>query len=148
MSENKYQIVDGTAYPVGANGAVIRILEDARKRNTRITLSYGDTKTGRDWLEEFSVTGTVGRSTGMYKIPILLYNERSNAGGGILVDSVVRIRTALGKRVLYQHPKYHHASLKIGKPWKGIRVGVYADRKPQAGFGTKAAAERYIAFFG
>jgi len=148
MPEHKYQVVDGTAYPVGAEKAVIAILEDVRKRKTRITLSYGDTKTGRDWLEENDVTGTMGRSTGIYKIPILLYNERSIGGGGILVGSIVRIRTALGKMVLYQHPKYHHASLKIGKPWKGIKVGVYADGKPQAGFRTKAAAERYIAFFG
>jgi len=148
MPGQKYQVVEGTAYPADAEKAVIAILEDARKRKVRITLSYGDTKTGRDWLEEFGVTGTVGRSTGMYKIPILLYNERSVAGGGILVDSIVRIRTALGKQVLYQHPRYHHASLKIGKPWKQIKVGVYADGKPQAGFRTKAAAERYIAFFG
>lgn len=143
-----YRIVDGTAYPVGAEKAVIAILEDARKRGTRITLSYGDKNTGRDWLEEFNVTGTVSRSMGKLKIPILLYNERSSAGGSILVDSIVRIRTAQGKQILYQHPNYHHAALKIGKPWKGIQVGVYADGKPQAGFRTKRAAMAYINKFG
>lgn len=36
--------------------------------------------------------GTVGRSTGKVKIPLLVHNSRSMGGGGILTHCIIGIR--------------------------------------------------------
>ena len=59
------------------------------------------------------MAGYIGRSTGSQKIPLLIYNTRSMGGDHILDHCIVKIATAVGKHVLYQHPKYHAAELRV-----------------------------------
>lgn len=151
-------VVNGTSYYNGTNPKVIEALEYARNKGIRISLSYGDKKTGRDWMEENWVDGYVGRSTGVNKIPLLLSNRKSIGGGAILTDAIVRIRYSDGKQILYQHPKYHHAVLTIRKPIVSTHAtpshrdryaaAVYADGHLHAQFRTKLAAERFVKKFG
>lgn len=100
-------VVNGTTYHDETPAEVIRVLENARIGERRIRLCYGDVKTGRDWLEEYDVTGRVGRSTGTTKIPLILANSRSSGGPGILDHCIVRITTSTKGKVLYSHPLYH-----------------------------------------
>lgn len=101
--------INGTEYDAKTPDRVISILERYRQNKSlgRIELDYGDTETGRSWGEVYDITGYVGRSTGKYKVPLLIYNSRSIGGGSILDHCIIRIREARGKKVLYQHPKYH-----------------------------------------
>jgi hypothetical protein len=85
----------------------MHLLENLRMKKIRIRLFYGNTKTGLDWHDCFGTIGTIGRSTGSCKIPILLYNSRSMGGNAILETCIVKIITTKGKRILYQHPNYH-----------------------------------------
>ncbi len=74
----------------------------------RLRVDYGDIKTGKSWNEIHGVCGYVGRSTGKFKIPILMYNKISWGGSTILDHCVVKIAFAnkqLGG-VLYCHPTY------------------------------------------
>lgn len=103
----RYKIVNGTSYQVETPDEVIRVLESARQNKTRLRLAYGDKETGKDWQESFDVEGTISRSMGPVKIPILIHNARSMGGGGILTHCIVKIVTSRGKRVLYQHSQYH-----------------------------------------
>lgn len=146
--------VNGTAYHQETAPAVIAVLENARTTRKRIRVHYGDRTTGRDWLEENDVCGTVGRSTGSEKIPLLIASARSLGGGGILSHCIVKITTTTNpRRVLYSHPKYHH-----GKPQAietpveidGITYAleVTIDGEVHARFRTAEAGKRWLSKMG
>lgn len=103
----EYKLIDGTCYPVNTPDEIILICENARKKGIRLRFDFGDRETGRSWNEVNDITGYIGRSTGSYKIPILVFNRRSLGGGSLLTDCVVKISLSSGGRVLYQHPTYH-----------------------------------------
>jgi len=105
----QYTEVNGTYYYEGTEKKVIDWLETARSRNERIRLFYGNKETGFDWMEEHDTIGTVSRSCGDIKIPLLIKNSRSHGGSAILTENIVKI--TVGKRVVYQHPKYYQPEL-------------------------------------
>jgi hypothetical protein len=110
-------VVDGTTYNDATDPRVVQILERARTTDPRqrLCVRYGDTETGRDWGDP-RMCGTIGRSTGTVKIPLLIPTARSMGGEGLLEAHIVRITEAGGKRgaVLYSHPKYHKGSTLSG----------------------------------
>lgn len=106
VDTEKYRVRNGTYYDRRTPFEITTCLELARLGEQRIRLYYGDRETGRDWNERYDVTGRIGRSMGPIRIPILLHNRRSIGGGGILDHCIVRIDTAAGRKVLYQHPNY------------------------------------------
>lgn len=106
----QYNIVNGTAYHLKTSPEIIKILERVRQNRKRIHLYLGDTATGKDWDEHHDVKGTIGRSTGTVKIPILLSLKTSHDGGGILTHCIVKItETIKPHKVLYQHSTYHRS---------------------------------------
>ena len=143
-------IVNGTTYNDKTPKKVVQVLEDARKIGTRLRLFYGDTETGRAWLEEHDVTGRIGRSTGQIKIPLLIHNRRSMGGPGLLDHCIVKIATASGGLLLYQHPSFSLPKLEkryIGPESATHNWEVTADGSVQARFRTETQADRYIKFF-
>ena len=152
----KYKVADGTSYHADTPWAVIDVLERVRRANIRVHLTYGYTKAGQDvnkgpigrsWLEECDVDGTIGRSMGPVKIPILIHNSRSMGGASILDHCIVRITTTTKPRkVLYQHPTYSAPTLEKAAPdMEGYKTIVLADGKVHARFRTEAAADRWLA---
>lgn len=113
MEQNKYREVNGTSYNKKTPAEVISVLEAARKTGTRIKLHYGDTETGKDWKDEYNVTGYVGRSNGLRKVPILLHNSRSTGGISILDHCIIKIKKSKGGEVLYKNPKYQELNIDI-----------------------------------
>ncbi len=109
MTSEKYKVVNGTSYHIGTSDEIIKILERMREQHVRLLLDYGDTETGQSWGEVHDVAGYIGRSLGPTKIPLLIYNERSQGGGGILDDCIVQILTSRDRRVIYKHPTYKNA---------------------------------------
>ncbi len=80
-----YKVVNGTSYAEHTPDAVIRALEGAHQSGRRIRIRIGFTerhedvlsgkaKVGRDWLDEFESEGTVGRSMGPQRVPLLIHN--------------------------------------------------------------------------
>lgn len=96
---------NGTSYHQDTDPRVIDILENCRINKHRIRVVYGDVVTGVSWEERFDVTGTVGRSTGEMKIPLMIHNKRSMGGGSILTHCIIGIRHSTSKEWLYKHPK-------------------------------------------
>lgn len=89
---NKYKITEsGTAYHIDTPDDLVRILERLREQKTRIRIDFGDTKTGESWNEEFDTTGRLGRSTGKFKVPLLIHNARSWGGGALLDHCIIAI---------------------------------------------------------
>src|SRR5208282_5666825 len=102
-----YQVVNGTAYDHRTPADLIRILERVREDRTRIHLYYGDTDTGRMWEEGTQKErGTIGRSTGIYKIPLLVRTSRSMGGEAILDYCILQLSESRGGKVLWRHPAY------------------------------------------
>ena len=102
-------IVNGTHYNDGTPEEVVEVLERARRDGARIRVHYGDVETGKDWMDELGVEGTVGRSGGEVKVPLLIARADSTGGGSILTDRIVRIRYASKREGgdLYRHWGYH-----------------------------------------
>ncbi|WP_018871480.1 hypothetical protein [Thioalkalivibrio sp. ALgr3] len=137
----------GTWFEPGTPDGVKSALELARRRGVRVRLFFGDSATGRDWLEEWDVTGTVSRSLGPLKTPILIANRRSHGGGAILTRHVVRVIEIESRRELYRHPDYHLPVFTIRQEGgNGPRYMVYADGRSHAGFATKKKATQFVAF--
>jgi hypothetical protein len=148
----EYNVVNGTSYHVESPAAVIEVLERARQSRTRIHVSYGDTSTGNDWLEEFDVSGHVGWSMGPVKVPLLVANRRSLGGGAILDHCIVRIRESAGGRILYQHPSYHFGNLAIRPKvepvtlpdGRTLNIDVIRDGQLHAAFESVEKARRWV----
>lgn len=96
-----------TCYHKETEDSLIELLERLRSNHIRLRFHWGNTKTGEDWGDDFNVCGTIGRSSGRIKIPILIHNIRSMGGGAILDHCIVKITESKGKAVLYQHANYH-----------------------------------------
>lgn len=98
----KYKLFNGTSYHKETPQEVINILEWSRETKTRLTLDYGDIKTGKSWGETYDIDGHIGRSMGKIKIPLLIKTARSIGGDGILDHCIIGIYTAKGKKPLYK----------------------------------------------
>jgi len=164
MRDRTYKVVNGTSYDSRTPDEVIRVLENARQGRYRVHVHYGYTSeadaaegVGRkvaflDWLGEHDHTGYISRSMGPTKIPILVYNERSMGGGGILDASIIKIRMAAGGRTLYQHPQYTHGRITLYRlpvpidlpDGRRLIAGVDQDGSNQANFESMDKARRYL----
>lgn len=102
-----YKELNGTSYNSKTTDKMCQLLEKLRQDHTRVRFHWGDVKTGEDWGDIYDVSGTIGRSTGIYKIPLLIQTARSLGGGAILDHCIVKITyTTKPKKVIYQHPLY------------------------------------------
>ena len=133
---------------------VVQALNTARLARTRIRLYYGDTATGRDWLEEHDVEGTIGNSLGPLKVPLLIPTSRSHGGPALLDHCIVRIKETRSGKVLYRHPTYHTGTFSVREIGPdetcgnrnlrelGYTVAVDVDGTNHANFQARKAAER------
>ena len=120
------------------------LLNRLTESKQRIRIVYGETETGKDWLEEYGVLGSIGKSTGSNQIPLLISNSRSTGGGAILEDCILKIVDVKSKKVLYQHDKYIAPKFDIVPSIIGYSVAVGG--KVQANFKTIKQAQNYIDF--
>ncbi len=156
-----HKAYNGVYYRDGTPDEVVRVLDSARRHRTRLRLHYGHTEPdhpecGRDWMEENDLEGYVSNSVGPLKVPILVHNVRSDGGMAILDNCIIKITTAKGKRVLYQHPKYNRPTITVREIEPGEKVGdvdlrakgythtVCFDGQMTANFKTLAAAQRFV----
>lgn len=149
MENIKYKVVNGTSYHENTSEEVIKILERVRNSKERVRIFYGDTETGRDWMEIYNTIGTIGRSCGEVKIPLLIKNNRSCGGIGILDHCIVKI--TLDKKVVYQNPKYYLPDMEIKEASQELKAdgylySVFADGKNTYNCKTLKQAENEIAF--
>lgn len=135
---NYVRLKTGTCYHADTDHKLIEYLETYRERNTRIRFFYGDTETGLDWNEENDTIGTIGRSTGNIKIPILLKTANSSGGGAILDNCIVRL--TVDKVTVWKHPLYYSKKFAIQE------TDVLRDGELFARFDTQKQAERFIEF--
>lgn len=100
MIQPDEQVISGTTYKKATPKEVIALLEDSRINRKRLLITYGNSVTGEPWGDV--VRGHVGRSTGDWKIPILIKTKRSLGGEAILDDCIVKIQESKGGKILWQ----------------------------------------------
>lgn len=114
----------GTWFNYDTPSALRMVLENYRKNGGAIRIFYGDTKTGRSWMEENDVIGEVGRSGGDLQIPLLI--SPGEFGGGAILDScIVRIIDADNRRELYRHSLFHVPEMEIRNVSQELRQQGY-----------------------
>ena len=126
------------------NSGIVVLLKKLTESKQRIRIVYGNTTTGKDWLQEYDVIGSIGKSTGTNQIPLLLSNSRSSGGGAILEDCILKIVDVKSKKVLYQHDKYLAPKFDIVPSI--VRYSVAVDGNVQANFKTIKQAQNYMDF--
>jgi hypothetical protein len=139
------QTESGTCYHIETPERIINILESSRSWGSRIRLFYGDTKTGKSWNEENDVVGTVERSTGSIKIPLLIPRNTSMGGTAILDHCIVKI---INKgSVLYQHPKFDGGKWSISESdLPEYKENALCNGEVIARFKKEGQAQRYVDF--
>lgn len=106
----------GTFYHKDTPQKVKDILDRFMHSSERLFLDTGDTTTGQSWGECYDIQGTLGRTMGPLKSPILLANSRSHGGGIILDHCIVRIKfTGKNGLELYKHPNYQPPKVEFPK---------------------------------
>lgn len=136
-----------TWFSPGTVDSVKRILESNMNSANRLRIFYGDTETGSSWMNEYDVVGTISRSIGTMKVPLLVCSERSRGGSAILTDCIVKIIDKNG--VLYQHPKFNVPEIQV-RPCKDnegySHEAIVGDGKLRARFKSELSAQRWRDF--
>jgi len=104
-----YKVVNGMSFDENTPDTVCKILSDYYGKQVRLRLYYGDTVTGRCWMEEYDTIGYIGRSWGPNKAPFLIKTRNSDGGGAILDRCVIKI--TVGKHTLYKRPNFNMPSV-------------------------------------
>lgn len=77
----------------------------------RIIIEYGDTRNHREWTESLRERGSIGRSTGEIKVPLLIATKRSKGGNAISDLDIMYIKNAKTKKLLYNYKINGHGNL-------------------------------------
>jgi hypothetical protein len=135
-------ITDELHFDARTNIKVIETLRQAYHSGERLRLFLGENATGKAWHEEHDVTGTVGRSTGPCKVPLLIAKKSSHGGGAILTQHVVAILSKRGW--LYKHLSFSVGSYCLIQG--NDHCTVTDSGETIARFNTRKSAQRWIDF--
>ena len=137
---------DSTYFDPGTDPRLARVLESCRRDGRKVRLVLGDTGTGASSLDEFDVVGTIGRSTGILKVPLLV--EPGEAGGtAILCAHVLALMDWDTGLPLCRHDRWQPPELRIRasdddqRPW-----AVVLHEQPVANFDDIGKVGAYLAF--
>lgn len=100
--EITYKEVNGTSYHSETPDDLVRVLESLRQTKERVILVYGDPSTCTPFPRYIPERGRIGRSSGKYKIPLLVRTSRSLGGEGILDHCIIQIKKSKGGEIIYE----------------------------------------------
>lgn len=135
-----------TYFDPGTAIEAARVLERCRTAGNKVRLVLGDTATGESWLDEYDVVGTIGRSIGPLRVPLLI-EEGEHGGGAILTTCLLCVIDWRSGKMLYRHPAYRVVDLAIApsgddqRPW-----AVRRRDETIAQFSDIGKAAAYLAF--
>ena len=135
-----------TYFDPGTERKAATVLESCRRTGNKVRLILGNTVTGEPWLNEHDVVGTIGRSSGHLKIPLLMENGESY-GGAILTTCLLTLIDWRSGRTLYRHAAYREPDLSLKPtdspdlPWAVLHLN-----KVIAQFKDVGKACAYLAF--
>jgi hypothetical protein len=135
-----------TWFQPGTDPKAAKALERCRRACNKIRLILGSLETGVSWMNEHDIVGTVGRSLGPLRVPLLV-EENSDCGDAISTDRLLALIDWRTGKFLYRHPAYRIPNLTIRRqddpkwPWE-----VLHDSQVVARFKNIGKAGAYVAF--
>jgi hypothetical protein len=135
-----------TYFQPGTDPKVAKALERCRRTCRKVRLMLGNLETGVPWLEEYDVVGTIGRSSGPLREPLLV-EENDSFGLPVLAHCALALIDWQTGKFLYRHPAYRVPNLTIQRqddpkrPWE-----VLHDDQVVARFKNIGKAGAYVAF--
>ena len=139
------QTNNGTCFNSETNEKVINIIDNLLHSNKRIRVWYGEN--GKSWNEENDICGSIGRSTGTFKIPLLIHSSRSYGGGALLTHCIIKIVDTQTKRVLYVHPNFTQPLFTVtDSDIQDYQANVLSDGQIYGRCKTVTSAKRLAAF--
>lgn len=109
----KYKVFGKLSFSVDTDDKLCEVINNLHLNGHRVKLNYGNTETGKSWFEVYDTIGTIGRSTGINKIPLLIKTTRSIGGGEISVNSILKITDLTTNRVIYVHERFQPSKIDI-----------------------------------
>lgn len=135
-----------TYFDPGTSPELAKVLEGCRKSNRKVRLVLGDADTGEAWLDEYDVVGTIGRSAGSLKVPLLIEDGESG-GSAILTACVLAVIDWQSGRWLFRHAAHKHLDLDIRATGDAARPWVVSrSQQAVARFQDIGKAGAYVAF--
>jgi hypothetical protein len=135
-----------TVYDPETSEKVREVLEGYRKSGKKIRVFLGDPETGRAWLGDADVFGTVSRSTGPIKIPLLV-SPGDSGGSALLTANILRIIDAQTRQEVYRHPLYKEPDLRIQpSTTPGYAAEVIYESEVYERFTSRQQAQRWVDF--
>lgn len=136
----------GTWFKKGTPDAVKKVIDRLIHTGEKVRVFYGDPKTGKSTLDEFDMIGSLARSTGVLKTPLLL-SESDGFGAPLLDDKVIRIIRVSDHKNLYKHPGFHVPEMKIVEgEHHQFKASVVVEGTVAARFRSYAKACKWVAF--
>jgi hypothetical protein len=143
----EYTEFEGFSFDSRTPAPVMRELSRAYRHGYRVRVYYGDQLTGKSWAEEFDIMGTIGRSCGRVKIPLMINSARSNGGPGLLDHCIVAIQLTSTKQFLYKCPNFDPGEfVQVPAISPGYVDAVSHNGAIHAQFKKPGQAARYIQF--
>lgn len=145
--EKQYIEFEGFNFDSRTPVPVMRELSRAYRHGYRVRVYYGDHLTGKSWAEEFDIIGTIGRSCGRVKIPLMIRSARSTGGPGLLDHCIIAIQLTATKQFLYKCANFDPGTFSIVPAISpGYLDGVTRDGELCAQFKKPGQAARYVQF--
>ncbi len=87
---------------------VIDLILSLIKSRKKVSITYGDTESGKDWFRE-RIKGCIFVSA--HKSPIIVGVDTASRGNRVWTANIVRIHCK--NEILYQHPNFHQGEIQF-----------------------------------
>ena len=115
VNEKKYKVLDNTYFHLDTPDNLCALICELISKRSKVKIFLGDPKTGENWNEEHDTIGTIGKSTGRIKIPLLV--PSAYGGTALMTDNIVEIYTLKDRhntrKCLYKCDKFKFSSIEI-----------------------------------
>lgn len=136
----------GTWYRKGTPDKVQRVLDRLIASEQVVRIFYGDPATGRSSMDEFDMIGTVERSAGVLKVPLLV-PKGEHFGEQLSDERIVRISRISDGKDLYRHAGFHVPAISLLKSEHGqYQWEAVVDGTVHARFRSFTKACAWVAF--
>ena len=148
----EYKVCEGLFFKSCTSDQLVNIITYLYLTKDKVRLYYGNNETGEVSLDEYDLYGTIGKSTGIIKVPLLIPKINSISGSAISTSLIVGIARTKDKKFVYKANNFKLPVLKLSKSSvEGFthEVSVLKGNSYEvtARFRSLKSAERYMKLF-